>query len=375
MGKLLVLLLFIGLSSCAIFNSTHYDTRNYNLNKGKQFSKLRRAVRARYNKDVDLTRELLEEFIKNEGPSIYDAEVNFQLGLAYIEYRDWEEAKKYFRQASQLWRNHQAPRIKALYQLSLCHEQLGEDTLLIADLKEIELFKKFLPKDVLYMEIPARLASAYAREGNHKQAKLYYEMAENQLKYFISQANTDPKVRAIASKTLYNIGYMAYVKSDKRKFKDHILAVKHGQSYLLRAIEFGDKDWAVKSLKQFDTIYRETIDSIKLDEQEKHAGDVVELREIQKLKKDQMLKLHSILMHLKAEALPAGIKDNTYLDEFNNSYDTYNKEILAYINTRDYGDGLSESAIELNSLKRNYKLKSAEDKAKQKIPDSEDPNL
>src|SRR5207253_10911043 len=54
------------------------------------------------------------------------------------------------------------------------YEALGEDDKMALTLLQLQDKTAFLPKQTADMEIPARLAAAYAREGNLDQAKIYY---------------------------------------------------------------------------------------------------------------------------------------------------------------------------------------------------------
>ena len=69
-----------------------------------------------------------------------------------------------------------------------------------------------LPKEVAQAEVPARLAGAYARIGNHKQVQMFFQEAKTGLKVINKPGSHSDQENRAYGKTFYFMGSMQNIK-------------------------------------------------------------------------------------------------------------------------------------------------------------------
>ena len=96
-----------------------------------------------------------------------------------------------------------------------------------------------LPPDVAQAELPARLAAAYARIGEHAKAVQYFQEASSGLKKALTNSGTTAKIQQqFAARTLYAMGQLtARQRGLNADPKSYLKSLSIQQPYLLQSAE------------------------------------------------------------------------------------------------------------------------------------------
>jgi len=232
----------------------------------------------------------------------------YNLGLALEGQNDFKAAEDKYRKVVELNESTSPSRDQAdaLYRLSICYEVLGDDEKMTLSLLQLLDNKKFLPQQIVEMEIPARLAASYARQGNPGTAKKYYEKAEQGLKkYRRPPLNGD--VMAWLPKTLFSMGQMPAIKKDVtlKDFEDYLSTVTQTQGWLVRAGELGNNPWARKACDNLEDIYLGLLVSIRDFKVADNSDQMLAQKQRQEIQKKMALELDEAVEKLKLERLPS----------------------------------------------------------------------
>jgi tetratricopeptide (TPR) repeat protein len=147
---------------------------------------------------------------------------------------------------------------QGLYRLSYAYECLGNDAKVIASLLEVRNHVNSLTEDILQAELPARLAAAYARVGNNKTAKFYYDQANKGLALLKVSYRQRAKYDELVARILFLMGRINQPDEHaKDKPKAYLENIRLLQSYLYQSIELEVPVWSEKSLKQLVNSYEQ----------------------------------------------------------------------------------------------------------------------
>lgn len=218
--------------------------------------------------------------ILNKYPSSkYEQLVLYNLASSYESINDCEKAGVIYQKLVRISQDN-APRTQAeaLLRLSYVYECLGQDEKVIATLQDTYRRKNVLPIEVADAEIPARLAGAYARRGQHQLAKKYFEKARQGLKIVNNQVRTPNKKKQLLAKTFYLMGSYSQLEIQNIGLDKYIESLKTFQPYLLRAAEFTETKWSPLAIDEilygYDNVW--TAISKRKDEDNKKLVHFIE---------------------------------------------------------------------------------------------------
>lgn len=241
MRMLLLSALFLALVSCG-----HSDKKDKKPSSAQETKKL-------YDDAMNfMQRENFKSAIRNFNiilnkypSSQYEQLVLYNLASSYESINDCNKAGVIYQKLVRTSQGN-APRTQAeaLLRLSYVYECLGQDEKVIATLQDAYKRKNVLPIEVADAEIPARLAGAYARRGQHKLAKEYFEKARQGLKIVNNQVRTPNKKKQLLAKTFYLMGSYNQLEIQNIGLNKYIESLKTFQPYLLRAAEFTETKWS-----------------------------------------------------------------------------------------------------------------------------------
>jgi tetratricopeptide (TPR) repeat protein len=301
--------------------------------------------------DYDDAISIFEKFQAQHLTSRYSVPVQYNWGIALENLKRWSEAIEKFRFVIETSRGKAPPQeAQALYHSALCYEALGDDSKSVGALLDALNRKQYFSEEAV-VEINARLASAYARVGNEKQADLYYKRAESGL------AAMKRKTDGVAppswlGKTLYNMGKMPLKKLAVDDFLSGLKPLERGQIWLLRAAELGDEVWAPKASFELIQAYRDAwavIESVPLKESD---DQLLAMKEQQDLKISMAVTLHELISRLKIERLPDESKPSQASDEIFAVLETILKDVESLTGTRPVQQALTPEANEREGIKR-----------------------
>ncbi|MCC7405297.1 MAG: tetratricopeptide repeat protein [Bdellovibrionales bacterium] len=173
----------------------------------------------------------------------------FNKGAALEGLERCSEATNVYRQSLRL-ASKRFPRIEAhsLFRLAYTYECMGDVPKQIASLRDALRRKKFLYREISEAELPARLASAYARTGDLKSAEKYFEMAQKGLVQVHSDEGDPSRKKELLARTLYFMGRMQPKAEKVSELSEaYIGSLKYLQGYLLKSSEMDSKDWSLRA--------------------------------------------------------------------------------------------------------------------------------
>lgn len=265
------------------------------------------GLKAVVKKEHQIAQEKLSELLSRFPTSRWLPGIHFNLGLALEGLGRLEDAANNYKKVVEFYQGvHTREEAEALYRLSYCYETLGQDEKTILTLLELDAHAQYLGADAATMEVPARLAAAYARAGNMEQSRLFYSRAEKALKKR-RRAPLNEELTRWLPKTLYSMGRIPPLKitEDTASFKNHVQALEQSQGWLLRATELSSPIWSQKASGELVSAYKYALELIQ--SWPKAAGtDKVRLAEERlDAQKEMSMALDKAAEKLKLERVPS----------------------------------------------------------------------
>lgn len=222
-------------------------------------------------KEFEAGNELLDQNRNEEAAVVFDRLIvdnpvnnldlliTYNSGLAHLLTLNCEVAAERFRKVVRAAaKDAPAVRGRALLRMGDVYTCLGDDSKAVTTLFEILNGKFDLPFEIIRAEIPAKLASAYARMGNRKEADKYFRMAEKGLVQVETRyRNPQERIQALGM-TLFLMGNISSLNVQTLSSDEYFSTVKTLQRYLYRAVELNATPWALQASDQIEQIYRNT---------------------------------------------------------------------------------------------------------------------
>jgi tetratricopeptide (TPR) repeat protein len=249
---------------------------------------------------------------------------------------------------------------EALYRLSLCYEAQGLDEKNIMALLELNTRAQYLSSDVATVEVPARLAAAYAREGNEEQAQSYFAKAESGLKRIRRTARGQNDMMIWLPKTLYSMGHIppAHKGMSADEFKNYSASLEKAQPWLVRAAELNDKTWSKKAADELLASYQEAWNAIDLVTTPAGPDKVQDLKDRQDQQRSMALDLDTAISRLKLERLPSvpGDPESEVLADTFDRLSSIEKRLNLLIQEPDVQDQPTAEAQRREGIKRRGRI-------------------
>jgi len=346
----LIFIVVVLVSAC----STH-PVREENKVDPKQRSQFEAALRSFEEKKFEKAAGQFNDFLNVYPNSRFYSAAHYNLGLALENLNRCPEAIPHYETVVELNKGAESrDGAEALYRMSICYELMGSDDKTLFTLLELDKFKSGLSKETLETEIPARLATAYARVGNEELARQYYNRAASGLKRLRRQALTGD-LPVWLPKTLYHMGIVSLTKRESNTVDFHLYMapLDTAQTWLLRAAETGNNEWATKAKNDLIRLYQEAqdaIDKVPLDNDTDHLAA---LEKQQRLQRSMSAEIISVAEHLKLERIPKDpdVPENPNVAEIFEILDQVSERAKAYIHAKDVRDNLTPEAQDREDLK------------------------
>lgn len=173
------------------------------------------------------------------------------------------------------------PAIAALvmYKLSFAYEAVGDEPKAVSTLLDAKKFAADLPPHVAYAEIPARLASLYARQYRDAEVNQYLDEAEKGIEK-LRTTSVDREMPWLG-KTYVQMGMISTNQLSSDNYENVVASQKAVQKYLLRALKLNDVRWSEQALVKLRENYGALSMQISLeknpDRRSQLAGDFYDL--------------------------------------------------------------------------------------------------
>ena len=230
--------------------------------------------------------KLFNAFLKKYPATKYELLAIYNLGVAYEGIGFCKAAiNRYRRLINQSKGKFKRLEAQGLLRMSYSYECLGKDTQVVATLLDLQKRSGVLPPEVAKAEAPARLAAVYARLGNTNMAQLELEKARNGIKE-INRSYRNPRVKKeILSKTFYYMGNMSKYRLNSDSSLAFIQSLDTLQGYLLKAVEFNNKEWSPLAQEELMNSYERlwvytTKENPKVETTERILSSLLKLKEM-----------------------------------------------------------------------------------------------
>lgn len=203
-------------------------------------------------------------FLRRQPTTNWTLTAQFNWGRALEGLGRLADAEKKYQETAEAARL--VPKLQglALLRQAVMLEALGDDHRSLAALKDAEKRSGEMAPEVALTELPARLAAAYAREGNMVEADRYFSMADQQLMRLRAQAMKNESPEWLP-RVLYAMGHRPPSAVAWDHFEESVVPLERSQKYLLQSAEMGVEPWSTLAATEMIEAYgslRKSIDAV-----------------------------------------------------------------------------------------------------------------
>ena len=299
----------LGLASCSTMKSgvdkfarafhiiEHVEVKEVPVNAPPEY---RQALQSLAAGQFEQASQQLDAFLKANPASPWTQAATLNSGRALEGLEEWSDASERYHSVVRATPEAKKLQAMALYRLSVCEEALGDDQQVVAVLNDLLPRSSELPPETAAAELPARLASAYARVGIFDRALDFYRKAENGIAK-LRQAAGD-KVPEWLPRTLFDMGAMSRHKPAWDEFEISLRPLARGQVYLLQAAELQVEPWATQAADEIIATYNSLWNVVASAAPERGGDPVLAKRALQLRQWDRAILLLDNLAELRARA-------------------------------------------------------------------------
>ncbi len=207
----------------------------------------------------DLTLKQIQSYLDRSEKLQWHGHAYYLQGRVYQGQKKWDKAIESFRKAVRQSSGFDSlVEAQSLYRLSQVYEHTGQTKDLIASLLDLMPRRSFFDQLIGDVEIPARLAAAYASEGQMEKAHAFHGQANQFLQKIIRVHGNHLSENDIA-KSQYYLGTAIYL-SEKEDFHSLLSKLNLGQRHLLASIEIEASAWSAESKQALIQSYQKLWD-------------------------------------------------------------------------------------------------------------------
>lgn len=194
------------------------------------------------NKEAE---EAFALFVKNKPTSFYYYRAMMGQARAVFEQRRWAEAAAIYRVIEDGTRDlHNEIAGQALFELSFCYENMGEESHVLASLLDAQKLQNNLPPEIGLAEIPARIAASYHRMGQEVEAGKYLQLAQKGIVQI--QIGKEPTIenKKWLAEIYFHMGQLSTNQLTEDNLQAHLDTLKMIQIFTLRCVETEASPWS-----------------------------------------------------------------------------------------------------------------------------------
>lgn len=242
----------------AIITVSCVSTGNKNMSEDKFSSEFERGSKALEDKDYPLAAQIFDQLRTGQPTSETDFIALFNAAVAYENMKECQQAAIRYRQVIQgAVKKYPRFQAQAHFNLSSVYDCLGDDTKAMSSMLEARKLKAYLPPQLVWTEMPAKLAAYYAELGDRTNAMKFFDEASQGLKRVGSENADSKKFNERMARILFLMGRlsdrdMAMQTNPVRSLK----AVEFQQAFLLQSVEMDKDPWSRDAQIQILTAYR-----------------------------------------------------------------------------------------------------------------------
>ncbi len=319
--------------------------------RAEQESEIRKADDALFLQDFISAERLYSGFLKQYPNSIFFQRALFGKGKALEAQERWSEAAEAYRTSVEATRV-RLPEIaaQALFRLSFCYENLGDEARVLASLNDAMAMKSYLHSEQVLAEIPARYAACYSRMGRIKDAQVYFLKADQGVAQ-IRATRGQNVTNAWLAQVYFHMGRLSTNQISDENLQTSLDTLKMIQVFSLRSAEMGGEPWSRRAIQGLMENYRDhwnTIQEIPLH-RALEAGVAKREQVERKINfTGQLLTMISDLRQYRAPSDPLPVND---LFSFLQSLEKQGRDFLISVGDRNGLTPESERRLELKRQK------------------------
>lgn len=332
--NLLIALSMVSFVACSSSNKKEETSDQFS-------SGFEKASRALEEKDYSTAAMLFDQLRTGQPTSETDFISLFNAGVAYENLKECQTAANRYRQVIQgSYKKFPRLQAQAHFNLSGVYECLGDDTKAMSSMLEARKLKAYLPQQMVWTEMPARLASFYAAAGDRKTAMKFFDEASQGLKRVGAENSDSKKFSRRMAQILFLMGRLSDQDMDmKTNVKSSLKALEFQQPFLLQAVEMESDPWSKQAKDQLITSYSNV--SRWMNTPNYEGKDIVQ---------EAMLQLRA----LKALRFP---KESEKSNEMFAELEGQEKKWVSYLAKAAEVNKLTPESEKREGLKRSYKAK------------------
>ncbi len=230
----------------------------------------------------------------------------FLKGFLYEMDEDFPNAVKFYRSAIQHGSQYESRvEAKALYNLSFVYERLDQRNELLTTLVDLMKRREFFDILTGQVEIPARLAAAYAAQGKMKEALIFHREATRNFEEMVRNQKFQAKKSEI-SKSLYYLGFATF-DDNSESFDTLVRKLGIGQKYFLSSAEASKSTWSEKSEERIKAQYDKAWGMVlEFKPQGFEEDPMAEKKQKHRRQLVMASELYDLMFKLRAEEFPMG---------------------------------------------------------------------
>jgi tetratricopeptide (TPR) repeat protein len=312
-------------------------------------------------------------------PAIY-----YNLGVAYEGLSDYKTAAENYKHVIEFYDGlGTRDETEALFRYSICQEYIGDDDKMLFALLQLKDRGLFLSKEQGEVEVPARIAAAYARLGNYEEAKKYFSNSEDALKKLkravalaavknnsnrladsapaLNNPTAETDLQAWLPKTLYSVGHIQFPSHDfsEPAFKAFLTNIEQSQERLLRAAELSQNPWSKKAAQELIDAYNQAWNWIDHLEVSKNADVLQEAKLRQDKQRLMSADFDVTIQHLKLLRIPTilGETENKFVSDIFKTAQGIERKLNIIVDESDVQDQETPEAQKRNSIKAQGRIR------------------
>ncbi len=285
-----------------------------------------------------------QKFLQQYPATPLTASALYHKALSYERLGQYQSAVNTYRSAITIWGvQSNQDRAQALLRISGCYEAMSENAKSLGTLQELERNLSALSSAQKNIEIPARKALLYAKEGNQAEAKKYYALATKNMNQYLRRTG------ASANVWLAEVLYRLSETNPSLSLPDYqaaMDALSINQSYLAKVIEMDQPFWSEKALQRL-SLQLEGIKTYLL--KFVNSKDLLELREQQEQQKNMAATFIDVLDKLSQEFLS---DSKVFEEKVAPVKQKIKSEVTDILLARSIGEGLTDESKQRQGIRR-----------------------
>lgn len=219
-------------------------------------------------------------FVKKQPTSFYYFRAKMGQARAVYEQKRWAEAAAIYREIEDGAHGlHPEIAGQALFELSFCYENLGDENRVLASLLDAQKEQSKLLPEIGLAEIPARIAASYHRMGQEAEAEKYLQAAQRGIVQIQVGKEQTLENKQWLAEIYFRMGQFSTRQLTEDNLQAHLDTLKMIQIFSLRCVETEMAPWSALVATELANNYQDFLHLIMQLPLSKSMDEAVAKRE------------------------------------------------------------------------------------------------